>query len=195
MSWLAVAIAAGPPLELQLGSHGLLEVRNVSFEQLNSSAAVLGSMLAAVRAGGLHLVGEPRMQQFPVMGVSGILLLSESHISVHTWPEHGYAAIDLFTCGEPARPLCGLSGSTAYFASSDAAWRCDDGAAADAIGAGGLWAAAAAAVRELRAGAATYTVVDRGMPQLTRGRRERAKEASGFGWLGGLEAGDSQREL
>jgi len=198
MSWLAVVsilAAVGPHLEMQLGSHGLLEVRNVTFETLNSSAAVLNAMLAAVRAGGLSVVGEPMMQQFPVMGVSGIVLLSESHISVHTWPEHGYSAIDLFTCGSPAPPLCGQSGSTAYFNSSDAAWLCDDGATADIAGAGGIWAAAAAAVQELRAGAATFTLVDRGMPQLARGNREAKKENSGFGWLGWLEAGDWQREL
>lgn len=190
------SLAVGPQLELQLGSHGLLEVRNVTLERLNSTADVLASMLAAVEAGGLTLVGEPMMQSFPVMGVSGILLLSESHISVHTWPEHGYAAIDLFTCGIPAPALCDpLGGGVAHFSSADAAWRCDDGSIADATGAGGLWAAAAAAVAGLRAGAATFMLVDRGVPLRRAGRGRAAAAGAAFGWLGGLETGDSQREL
>jgi S-adenosylmethionine decarboxylase len=190
-----VSLAFGPQLELQLGSHGLLEVRDVALERLNSTADVLASMLAAVKAGGLTLVGEPMMQHFPVMGVSGILLLSESHISVHTWPEHGYAAIDLFTCGVPAPALCGPSeAGIAHFDSSDEAWRCNDGSVVDAAGAGGLWAAAAFAVAGLRAGAATFLLVDRGVPLRRVGGRRR-EPAHTFGWLGGLETGDSQREL
>nr|WP_307728065.1 adenosylmethionine decarboxylase [Massilia terrae] len=41
------------------------------------------------------------------MGVTGVLLLAESHISIHTWPEHGFAAVDIFMCGaaQPERAL------------------------------------------------------------------------------------------
>ncbi len=38
--------------------------------------------------------------QFQPFGVSGVVLIAESHISVHTWPENGFAAADIFTCGE-----------------------------------------------------------------------------------------------
>ena len=42
--------------------------------------------------------------QFHPQGVTAVGLLAESHLSIHTWPEHGYAAVDVFTCGEEARP-------------------------------------------------------------------------------------------
>jgi len=42
--------------------------------------------------------------RFEPHGVTAIALLAESHISIHTWPENGYAAVDIFTCGETARP-------------------------------------------------------------------------------------------
>lgn len=42
--------------------------------------------------------------QFPMQGVTGVILLAESHISIHTWPEHNYLAIDIFTCGRQTKP-------------------------------------------------------------------------------------------
>ncbi|MBI4981889.1 MAG: adenosylmethionine decarboxylase [Candidatus Omnitrophica bacterium] len=48
------------------------------------------------------------VHKFPVQGITGVILLAESHISVHTWPEHDYVAIDIFTCGEKTQPLKAL---------------------------------------------------------------------------------------
>ena len=50
----------------------------------------------------------------PGMGVTGVLLLAESHISIHTWPEHGFAAADIFMCGD-ARPQLALEVIEAAF--------------------------------------------------------------------------------
>ncbi|MGH1412784.1 MAG: adenosylmethionine decarboxylase [Pelagimonas sp.] len=47
-------------------------------------------------------------------GFTGVALLAESHISIHTWPEHGYAAIDIFMCGD-CDPLLSLAPLRAYF--------------------------------------------------------------------------------
>lgn len=53
----------------------------------------------AVRAAGATLI-DMKLHPFgPGQGVTGVALLAESHISIHTWPEHGYAALDLFLCG------------------------------------------------------------------------------------------------
>lgn len=42
--------------------------------------------------------------KFPVQGITAVILLAESHISLHTWPEHNYMAIDIFTCGKKTQP-------------------------------------------------------------------------------------------
>lgn len=60
-------------------------------QALREAAALVG---ASVLAGHVHHFGAGQ-------GVTGILLLMESHLSIHTWPEHGYAALDLFMCGQP----------------------------------------------------------------------------------------------
>ena len=57
------------------------------------------TMREAALKGGAHIVNEA-FHQFAPQGVSGVLVIAESHLSVHTWPEHGYAAIDIFTCGD-----------------------------------------------------------------------------------------------
>lgn len=63
--------------------------------------AALREAVAAARATLLDL----RLHHFgPGQGVTGVALLAESHVSIHTWPEHGYAAIDIFLCG-PAHDL------------------------------------------------------------------------------------------
>ena len=46
----------------------------------------------------------PAVHRFDPQGVTGILAISESHICIHTWPEHGYAAADIFTCGTSFEP-------------------------------------------------------------------------------------------
>ncbi len=48
------------------------------------------------------------VHQFPMQGVTGVILLAESHISIHTWPEHNYLAIDIFTCGRQTKPQAAL---------------------------------------------------------------------------------------
>jgi len=56
-------------------------------------------LLGAAEQIGATVIGQ-QFHQFAPGGITGFLLLAESHISVHTWPEEGLAAIDIFTCGQ-----------------------------------------------------------------------------------------------
>lgn len=59
------------------------------------------ALAAACTDGGATVVGT-RFHHFTPHGVTGVVLLAESHVAIHTWPEHGYAAVDVFTCGSGA---------------------------------------------------------------------------------------------
>jgi S-adenosylmethionine decarboxylase proenzyme len=55
-------------------------------------------LLEAVRRGGGTIVTDV-FHTFSPHGVSGVIVIAESHVAIHTWPEHGYAAVDIFSCG------------------------------------------------------------------------------------------------
>ena len=86
-----------------LGTHVLLELRNCDPELLDDLSYIRQELLKAASDVGAHVVGES-FHQFTPQGVTGILSIAESHISIHTWPELGYAAADIFTCGDQALP-------------------------------------------------------------------------------------------
>ena len=81
------------------GSHLLLDMWGAS--HLDDPARLSLALRAAVRAAEATLLHLHLHHFSPVGGVSGVAVLAESHISVHTWPEHGFAAFDIFMC-EPA---------------------------------------------------------------------------------------------
>lgn len=82
-----------------LGTHVLLELRDCDPRLLDDLTHIRQAMLRAACTVDAHVVGES-FHQFAPQGVTGILSIAESHISIHTWPEHGYAAADIFTCGD-----------------------------------------------------------------------------------------------
>ncbi len=86
-----------------LGQHILLDVWETDFEKLNDSGFIKQIMLEAAEVSGATVITST-FQEFPVQGLSGVVVLSESHISVHTYPEHGYASFDIYTCGEHVDP-------------------------------------------------------------------------------------------
>lgn len=88
------------------GTHLLVECRGCTPAALNDPQALEQALRAAAARIGARVV-TAAFHTFAPHGVTGMLLLEESHLSIHTWPEHGYAAIDLFTCGvtDPAQAL------------------------------------------------------------------------------------------
>ena len=88
-----------------IGRHLLIDFHEVSAERLDDAELLSRLLAEAARRGGLTPLGPPVLHRFEGGGLTGYLLLSESHIAVHTYPELGFAALDIFACGagDPAR--------------------------------------------------------------------------------------------
>ena len=86
-----------------LGRNLLLELRDCDKEVLNDLSSLKGMLLAAASESGATVLGES-FHQFNPQGVSGVVIIAESHLFIHTWPECGYAAVDIFTCGNSVQP-------------------------------------------------------------------------------------------
>jgi S-adenosylmethionine decarboxylase proenzyme len=81
-----------------LGRQTLIELRGCDAARLRDIAGVRALMLDAVRQSGGTYVTDV-FHHFSPHGVSGVIVIAESHVTIHTWPERGYAAADVFTCG------------------------------------------------------------------------------------------------
>ena len=83
---------------LTRGTHLLVEYLGCPPQLLDDAVALEAALRGAAQTIGAQVV-TAAFHRFSPHGVTGMLLLEESHLSVHTWPEHGYAAVDLYTCG------------------------------------------------------------------------------------------------
>ena len=80
-----------------LGKHVLIEFYRCNTERLSSVEHIEEILLRAAREARAKVVTSS-FHQFQPYGVSGVVVIEESHFTIHTWPEHGYAAVDLFFC-------------------------------------------------------------------------------------------------
>lgn len=94
-------------VHLPRGQHVLADLSGIDADKLASCDAIERLLRAAADAAGAHVLHSHFHGFGPGQGVTGVALLAESHISIHTWPEHGYAAADIFMCGD-ARPELAL---------------------------------------------------------------------------------------
>jgi len=86
-----------------IGRHCILELFQCDHTKLNDEAFIRTTITASAKIAGATLINLVT-HSFKPQGVTGLALLAESHISIHTWPEIGYAAIDVFTCGDHTMP-------------------------------------------------------------------------------------------
>ena len=86
-----------------MGKHYLLNLYGCNFDRLNSEHYLRDLIESAAECSGATIV-ETISKKFDPQGVTAVCLLSESHISIHTWPENGMAVCDVFTCGDSAEP-------------------------------------------------------------------------------------------
>jgi S-adenosylmethionine decarboxylase len=90
------------------GTHLLADFYGVDAQSLISCEAIDALLREGARAAGAHILHSHFHSFGTAQGVTGVVLLAESHISIHTWPEFGFAAADIFMCGD-ARPALALA--------------------------------------------------------------------------------------
>ncbi len=99
---IAAASASAPVCDT-VGKHCILELYGCDSARLDDEAFLRDTITTAAKRAGATLLNLIT-HRFDPQGVTGLALLAESHISIHTWPESGYAAVDVFTCGDHTMP-------------------------------------------------------------------------------------------
>ncbi|MEF9426431.1 MAG: adenosylmethionine decarboxylase [Candidatus Mariimomonas ferrooxydans] len=86
-----------------LGAHLLIELKECNAKTLSNLKEVKAVLISAAEAAEATIV-KVAFHKFSPFGISGMVIIAESHLSIHTWPEYKYAAIDIFTCGNIIKP-------------------------------------------------------------------------------------------
>lgn len=85
------------------GLHYIVEASGCDPQVLEDVGKLKDILMNAAKVGKMD-IRTVHFYKFSPKGVSGVVVVSGSHISIHTWPEHGYAAIDVYICGEGSDP-------------------------------------------------------------------------------------------
>jgi len=85
-----------------LGLHILADLYGVEADKIDRVEDIRELLEGAVKFANLTKISS-HYYQFQPHGATGVILLAESHISIHTWPEHGLATVDVYTCGDPSK--------------------------------------------------------------------------------------------
>jgi len=86
------------------GIHIIIDLYGCNAEEINNASYLTSVILKAINESGLKALGT-LSHKFNPIGYTSITLLSASHISIHTWPEHRYVALDIFACDEHDKAL------------------------------------------------------------------------------------------
>ncbi len=106
----------------EFGSHFLIELIDCPSDKLEKVEDVEPVIIDAVEKGKSKMVGSV-FHQFQPVGVSGVVLISWSHFSIHTWPEESYAAADIFTCGEEMDPYIAIEAMKEGFGAKEVKYK------------------------------------------------------------------------
>lgn len=108
--------------QVHLGQHVLAEFFECDPNILNNLSKVEQLMTEAALECGATIV-QKCFHMFNPYGVSGVVIIAESHLAIHTWPELGYAAVDLFTCGDQCDPKISYEYLKKMFNSKNASYQ------------------------------------------------------------------------
>ena len=86
-----------------LGRHLLVEYYNCDPKILMDIGSIEDILVGAAKAAKAHIV-DVVFHTFNPHGISGVVVVEESHLAIHTWPEHGFASVDIYTCGNSVNP-------------------------------------------------------------------------------------------
>ena len=82
-----------------LGYQYLIDLQGCNVERITDTEFVRGALLRAASEAGATIITDV-FHQFNPYGVSGVVIIAESHVAIHTWPEHGFASVDFFSCSD-----------------------------------------------------------------------------------------------
>jgi S-adenosylmethionine decarboxylase len=88
---------------MTFGDHYLVDLHGCDPEIISIAEPTEEALLSAAERCGSTIINH-HFHQFSPHGVTGVILIAESHFSVHTWPEYGFVAVDIFTSGEKMKP-------------------------------------------------------------------------------------------
>jgi S-adenosylmethionine decarboxylase len=80
-----------------------VELRDCNPDTLKDLSKVKEALVSAAKEAKATII-DVSFHEFNPFGISGMVVIAESHLSIHTWPEYGYAAVDIFTCGDTIQP-------------------------------------------------------------------------------------------
>lgn len=86
-----------------LGKHAIANLTNCTFKEIDNVLEIENVLKKSAEEAGLHIV-DVKFHKFEPIGISGMVVLEESHIAIHTWPEYKFVAVDAFTCGKEMNP-------------------------------------------------------------------------------------------
>lgn len=86
-----------------LGRQILVEFYDCEQSKINDVSYIENSLIQATKASGATIISH-NFHKFSPYGVSGVVVIAESHVAIHSWPEYNYAAVDIFTCGDTIDP-------------------------------------------------------------------------------------------